>query len=38
MGDKESEEPDYDDDKVKLEEKLEKETGESIQETTNDVF
>ena len=31
-------EPDYDEDKDKLEEKLEKETGESIKETTNHVF
>jgi hypothetical protein len=37
-GDKESKEPDYDEGKDQLEEKLEKETGESIQETTNHVF
>jgi hypothetical protein len=37
-GDKESKELDYDDDKDQLEKKLEKETGEYIQETTNHVF
>lgn len=37
-GDKESKELDYDDEKDQLEKKLEKETGEYIQETTNHVF
>ena len=35
---KESEEPDYDEDKDQLEEKQEEETGEINQETTNHVF
>jgi len=37
-GGKESKELDYDDEKDQLEKKLEKETGEYIQETTNHVF
>ena len=36
--DKESKEPDYDEDKDQLEEKQEEETGEIDQETTNQVF
>jgi hypothetical protein len=37
-GSEESKEPDYDEDKDQLEEKQEEETGESGQETTNQVF
>jgi hypothetical protein len=37
-GSKESKEPDYDEDKERLEEKQEEETGEIQQETTNEVF
>ena len=35
---KESEEPDYNEDKDQLEEEQEKETGEANQETTNHIF
>ena len=37
-GSKECKEPDYDEDKDRLEEKQEEETGEINQETTNQVF
>jgi hypothetical protein len=36
--DKESKEPDFDEDKGQLEENQEEETGEIKQETTNEVF